>query len=38
MQDDFDKQNAEMNRDIRKQKKALKKLLDKVKLPFHQQI
>jgi hypothetical protein len=34
MQDGFDKQNAEMNLDIRKQKKKLKKLLDKVKLSF----
>jgi hypothetical protein len=34
MQGGLEKQNAEMNLDIRKQKKRLKKLLDKVKLPF----
>jgi nucleolar complex protein 2 len=33
-QDGLDRQNDEMNLDIKKQKKKLKKLLDKVTFPF----
>ena len=34
MEDDLDRQNDDMNWDIKNQKKKLKKLLDKVELPF----
>jgi len=34
MQDGLDRQNDDMNLDIKKQKKKLKKLLDKVAFPF----
>jgi len=34
MQDGLDRQNDDMNLDIKKQKKTLKKLLDKVAFPF----
>jgi hypothetical protein len=34
MQDGFDKHNVEMNLDIRKPKKKVKKLLDKLKVSF----
>lgn len=34
MEDGLDRQNDDMNRDIKKQKTKLKKLLDKVELPF----
>jgi nucleolar complex protein 2 len=34
MQDGLDRQNDDMNLDIEKQKRKLKKLLDKVQFPF----